>query len=682
MPWGQAGSLPRAATHIALLLALALGALMLTPRVAAAQPVISIQTDDPAGPPLMGLGVQWDPYDTFVPTQAQWDLVFQRLDYMHPGFIRIVEPAYDYFRGYDAAHTPVYRWAAPRVTQLVTMLRYAQTRGIPVVLGDWGNPVIGGDPRIPAGFISQLRSAYGFTTIRYYDPLNEPNYAPNCDFTCWAGVMRTLAAEFEQLGMSSWLQLVGPGNGNSWADTAAAQSLDRTVGLDRDNPIGGDSWMTMTLKSIPGIVGAYDSHRYATIWGVEHGVYEGQMRARREQVNNLDSASKQYFEGEVGLTARQVSPFLAWDRGFSGDRAAWQWLAAMVDPSARASASPFVDSQPHIRQFAYGVWMGDMMVQGINAGLAGASAWDLDDAMHVGGQYGTQNLKQWGFWNSLAGPYGYPASDLQLRPWYYSWSVLSRSFPAGSQPLTVPSTGVPGLRVAAAKVPAAGGYDVSLAIVNDSGTPRSLTVAMPSVSGPLTLQRYDYFASDRPVDSSGFPVPVQVQGGALLSSGVTVQLPSRGLVVLTSMGSGGADLSAGTTIVDELADWSRVFARSTGLRFDHSNPTLFNGDRTRLTRSAKKAQYVIYRLSNMTGFELKAYHAKGLGVRVYGSPDGRTWTPIALGSTNPAPTVGGHGWSFVELLPAAPLARGTSQLKIVLTGARTELSQVLVNGRG
>ena len=55
-----------------------------------------------------------------------------------------------------------------------------------------------------------------------------------------------------------------------------------------------------------------------------------------------------------------------------------------------------------------------MMIQAIGAGLAGASAWDLDDAMHVGGQYGADNLKRWGFWNSLGGQDGYPASDLAL----------------------------------------------------------------------------------------------------------------------------------------------------------------------------------------------------------------------------------------------------------------------------
>ena len=247
---------------------------------------------------------------------------------------------------------------------------------------------------------------------------------------------KAVAAELTRLGYQGWLSLVGPDNANSWDDTQTAQSLDRTVGLDQDNPLGGDAWVTGTLGSIPSLIGAYDSHRYATIWGVENGVYGDQVRARREQISNLDSPAKPYFAGEVGLTARQATPFTARD---SRNARTSRSLLALMDPSSQAQLSSFVDSQPHIAEFNYGVWMGDMMIQAIGAGLAGASAWDLDDAMHVGGQYGADNLKRWGFWNSLGGQDGYPASDLALRPWYYAWSVLSRAFPAGGQTLVVPS---------------------------------------------------------------------------------------------------------------------------------------------------------------------------------------------------------------------------------------------------
>lgn len=670
----------RGLSCLALLLTVAMASMVIAAGSASGA-TLTIYSDEPAGPPLMGLGVQWDPYDSFRPTSASWNLTFARVDYMRPGFIRVVEPAYDYFRGYDASHNPTYRWSSPHVAELLTILGYAKSRGITVELGDWGNPMLGGDARIPAEFLVQLHYTYGYTNIKYYNLINEPNYASGCDFVCWTDEVKQLSAEFTARGLNSWLQLVGPDNGNSWDDTPDVLARDRTTGLDNDNPIGGDIWLTDTLGTIPSLIGAYDSHRYSTPQGLVAGVYQLQMYSRHEQISNLDSPTKPYFEGEAGLTARLVSPFSARDarEGRAVDPRA---LAPLLDPSAQPRASTFVDSQSRIREFGYGVWMGDMAIQAMSAGLSGASAWDLDDAMHVGGQYGSQNLKQWGFWNSYGGRDGYPASDLRLRPWFYTWSVLARSFPVGSQGLVVPGTRMAGLRVAAAKVPSDRGYAISLAIVNDSPTPRSITLAVPSAIRPVTLARYDYFGTDRPVDADGFPVPASVMHGVRLSAGVRVVLPSRGLVVLSSVGESIIRLREGTrTLLDNLDSWRQTSSRTRGLRLDHSAPVDFNDDRSRARAGAKTGQYLIYRARHITSFELKTYIHGSLGIRVLGSSNGKRWSVIKLASTTPAPALGGHGWYLVELLPAGGLGTRTNQLKIEFSNQHTELSQVVIEGR-
>ena len=664
--------------------------------VAANVSKLTVFTDQVVGPPLMGLGVELDPYDTVAPSQINWPLVTQRLVFMRPGFLRVVEPASTYFAGYDATGNPTYRWTDPHVQELLSILSIARSLGITVVLGDWGNPLIGGDARIPIEFIGQLRNTYGDTNVRYYNVTNEPNDSAGCDFTCWTGMMKALAAQLTRLGYEDWLSLVGPDNANSWDDTQAAQSLDRTVGLDQDNPLGGDSWLTSTLTSIRSTVGAYDSHRYATIWGVENGVYGDQVRARREQISNLDSPAKPYFAGEVGLTARQTTPFTARNsRNASTSRS----LLELMDPSSSARASTFVDSQPHIAEFTYGVWMGDMMIQAIGAGLAGASAWDLDDAMHVGGQYGADNLKRWGFWNSLGGQDGYPDSDLTPRPWYYAWSVLSRAFPAESETLVVPSSGVPGLRATAARIPDGSGYDVSLAVVNDTDTPRMVTVTVPSVAGALMLARYDYFSGQPAVDANGFAVPDQTVP-ADLSAGVNISLPSRGLVVLTSRGFGApVALNQGTQILlDNLHDWRRAYAHTNGLTLDHSDPAQFNYASSRVmvrppaktkTKSKGKGkgkpaskpalpQFVAYRSSQVTSFVVKAYSTSAPKVSLYESEDGSAWAPLAVESTTPAPAIGGRQM-LTELLPASSLPAGVNRVKLV-PGRGTEVAQVTIVG--
>ena len=657
----------RTATLLSLVWWMALIALAGSARAAA----ITIDTDQPFGPPFLGLGVEFDPYDTLAPSQIDWPLITQRLDFMSPGFLRVVEPASDYFAGYDSSGNPTYKWTSSHVQELLSILSYAQSHGITVVLGDWANPLIKGDARIPADFIGALHSAYGFTDIRYYNVMNEPNDdGTSCQFTCWTGIMKAVSAEFTELGFNRWLQLVGPDNSNSWDDTPAAQALDRSTGLDTDNPLDGDSWVTDTLHSIPGLIGAYDSHRYATMWGIENGVYGDQVRARREEISNLDSPAKPYFAGEVGLTARQTSPFT------TADSLMMPSLRSLLDPSARG-ASTFVDSQPNIATFDYGVWMGDMMVQAISAGLSGASAWDLDDAMHVGGGYGSENLKQWGFWNSLGGQDGYPTSDLAPRPWYYAWSVLSRAFPAGSQTLVVPGTGVAGLRVAAARIPDGSGYDLSIAIVNDSDTTRPITLTVPSVTGELKLAQYDYYPGYQPVDANDLPVPAQILQ-AQPATGIGLQIVANGLVVLTSHGFGApAALDEGTrTLVDDLRDWHLTYAHSRGLKLDRSSPAEYNYAASRAMVLGKRQQFLFYRASQMTSFELKAYYAKSLRIAAYGSANGTTWAPIELASTQPAPAIGGHRM-LAELLPSQALPAGINRLKLAL-GSGTELAQVRI----
>jgi hypothetical protein len=251
--------------------------------------------------------------------------------------------------------------------------------------------------------------------------------------------------------------------------------------------------------------------------------------------------------------------------------------------------------------------------------------------------------------------------------------------------------------VAAARIPDGTGFDLSLAVVNDSDSPRSITLSVPSVPGVLTLARYDYFSNQQSVDANGFAVPDQI-GPSAVSAGVTVSLPSRGLVVLTSLGfSGPVALDDGTTtLLDNLRDWHQTYARTSGLTLDHSNPSRFNYAASRVMLSPPRKtkpkgkgkhkskpkppppQFLAYRSSQVTSFEIKAYSERPPQVSVYGSEDGSTWAPIALVSTNPAPAVGGRQL-LSELLPAESLPAGVNRIKLVL-GRGTEIAQVDIMG--
>jgi hypothetical protein len=173
-------------------------------------------------------------------------------------------------------------------------------------------------------------------------------------------------------------------------------------------------------------------------------------------------------------------------------------------------------------------------------------------------------------------------------------------------------------------------------------------------------------------------------------------------VVLTSLGfTGPVSLTQGTrTLLDNLRDWSETYAHTSRLRLDHSNLARFNYASSRImvspppkaknknktgtqakTKSKPKPappQFLAYRSSQVTSFEIKAYSTSPPTLSVFGSEDGVVWAPIALASTNPAPTVGGRQM-LSELLPAGSVPAGVNRVKLVL-GQGTELAEVAIMG--
>jgi hypothetical protein len=138
-------------------------------------------------------------------------------------------------------------------------------------------------------------------------------------------------------------------------------------------------------------------------------------------------------------------------------------------------------------------------------------------------------LKIWGFWNTQGRAMGHP-EDEAIRPWFYTWSLMSRLFPKGSRVVPVKESGFPaGLRTVAAT----GASGVSVMVVNDGDEARTVAVQIPGWSGKK-LVKYDYFQRDRPVDRDGFPVAQKKMLKVDGEGAVRVELPSRGVVFLSS----------------------------------------------------------------------------------------------------------------------------------------------------
>jgi hypothetical protein len=480
---------------------------------AIADPIqIKVDTTAPICTNFLGFGVQWSPYPWFDITDAAWQKIFDRLDYMRVPIIRLMTRSYTYCDGFNTQGNPIYEWDNNRMKKMYRLLDYCQSHHVIVILGEWDGPssqqdrpdiktdklqqyhMDENDPRwdrIIAGLVEHLRNEKHYTCIRYFNLLNEPNSysSGRMEFGRWKNAITSLNAEFVRCGLSNDIKIVGP---------------DVTY-LPRDG-----YWVDLAVQQCPDTLAAYDFHFYVSPADLESGYLEKYCWLKRDYINRYDphGSAKPFFMGEAGVIGQ-----------------------GPVQPQGGS------DSQPHIYDHIYGVWMADYNIQCARAGMAGTIAWDLDDAMHINKDKDTHwpditrtLFKKWGFFNSLAEEIGHPDDD-NLRPWFFTWSLLSRSFPPGCHILKTTDCDVAGIRVLAAKI----GSDISIALVNDSDRSEILQVIVPACKNIPSLLRYDYFPNDYLVDRKGYPLPKKILANADLESGLNVDLPARSVVIFTSL---------------------------------------------------------------------------------------------------------------------------------------------------
>ena len=487
-----------------LIRSLAAGAALLALNAVTEPVQVTIDSGVPLCTNFLGFGVQWSAYPEFDITDAAWQKVFERLDFMRVPLIRLMMNANTFCDGFDGRGNPIYQWDNNHMRKMYRLLDYCERRHVTVVLGEWHHAAPSGGNnelqsiltiesdvrwhRVIADFVEHLSSEKHYTCIQYYNLLNEPNSKKSgySDFARWATALKGMNAEFTKRGLTGKIKIIGPDA--SWLPAAGY-------------------WLDLAVQQSAADIGAYDFHYYASPADVESGFLEKYCWLKKDYIDRFDEhgPSKPFFMGEAGMMS-----------------------AGSIEPQGGR------DSQLHIYERIYGVWMADYNIQCARAGMAGTIAWDLDDAMHtVNGATDIHQalFKKWGFFNSLANEIGHP-EDARLRPWFFTWSLMARSFPPGCHTLKISCSNIAGIRTLAA----ANGDDFSVALVNDSDMPQKLNVAVSGSRKIPQLLRYNYFPDDQLlVDKNGFPLPNEFLNDANLSTGLKVSLPARSVVIFTSI---------------------------------------------------------------------------------------------------------------------------------------------------
>jgi hypothetical protein len=148
--------------------------------------------------------------------------------------------------------------------------------------------------------------------------------------------------------------------------------------------------------------------------------------------------------------------------------------------------------------------------------------------MHSNGDSGnTEDIKLWGMWNLLGEELFNDPSQEEIRPWYYTWSLMCRYFPAGSTILQTEMDAEEGLFVAAAEKD---GRQV-FAAVNVSDNDRELSLLFPEPLEGASIYRYE--EQNRPADEEGLPLPLE--SGLSIPESYKTHLPAQSFLLITNM---------------------------------------------------------------------------------------------------------------------------------------------------
>ena len=466
-----------------------------------------ILTDKCLSTDFVGNGAQWGGYESISTwlggdndlSEADWNKLFERVDYLRPPFIRLMVNKGSYMDG-DT-------FVADKNVPLLKILDYCQRNGIEVTFGEWGHEYSGDTGTIDKAwltnsvkYLAYLVQERGFTCIKTLNIVNEPNgewSTTKGDYSLWKNIQTAYLAECQANNIN--IPLMGP-------DVAVFEGTNEL------------SWFSNTAKDLNDKVGLYDLHVYPKQLIVRNGDYTEMLKSYKAVL----PADKRVVLGEVGFKYTEVD----------ADLKARNEAAIEADPFAGE------DSNMMVYEGFYGIDMADALIQSMMAGYSGGLIWMMDDAMYidpVGSDYTVKKLKRWGFWNSLGAELCNDESDEDIRPYFYTSSLLCRYFPAGSDIYEVKLPNKKGLRAIMAKKD--GKY--SIAIVNSHYTTYDITLKSDHV-GSLTADLYTYQSNadgsfTGKVDAKGLATPSQSGANYNFSAGVDMKIEGESFILITNI---------------------------------------------------------------------------------------------------------------------------------------------------
>ncbi|MBD8388551.1 hypothetical protein [Dysgonomonas sp. BGC7] len=454
----------------------------------------------------IGNGVEWDPYDEAEAwgssiSEADWQKLFKRLDFMRMGYVRcmINSP----FRYYDAK-TGKYD-KTRNIESISRVLQYCTDNNITVMYGEYNPPTwnMKADQKwvdMSVDYLNYLVNDLGFSCVKYFVIFNEPDgdwASTNGDYELWKSMLLRFNEKIKEYpGLSEKVKFAAP-----------------DVVVDYKNPASAydaAGWVKQTANDLDSIIGLYDLHAYPGQHEVRSGQYADILARHKEFVPK----DKKVVLGEAGYKYWREADSLL-----------------MKEYNRRTEGHPFTkgsDSNMLVYDYFYGLDMPLLCMEVMNAGYSGIAAWMLDDAMHSSGDSGkTEDIKLWGMWNILGEEVFNDPTQEEIRPWYYTWALMCRYFPSGTNILKTTIDRTQGVYMATGEHN--GNYVI--AAVNIGDTDRNLNISFPTELS--NVSKYVYEENNMKKNQDGHPLPVET--GLNISKQYKIALKAQSFILLTNM---------------------------------------------------------------------------------------------------------------------------------------------------
>ena len=428
--------------------------------------VFNLIIDETAKPieNFKGFGVEWDSrsYDENNVTNEDFKIIGNRIKWMNIPIVRIMmltKWCYSVSTGYD--------WDNKNMQLLYRHLAFCNKNNIDVILTDWGVEVewlaVDGIEKtdkplyaeVIGNYLDYLINKKGFTCIKYFVLVNEPNYEVG-DFERWRNGFENVYQALIDKNLDKKVKLCAPGTSNN------------------------KQWFFDTVDEARFAVDVYDAHLYAL----------------------KDAAAK----GSVYNDLKEL-----WDYAKSFDINIDRKLFFVTEAGMRDGQSASISTQ--INDYYYGVFIVDFAIQAIHAGSNAVLAWMLDDNSHPD--------FQWGLWTDKK-------TGMQFRPWFFTWSLLTRLFPVDSDIFKLRPRSIQ-LRAIAAKYKDEGW---SFCIVNLGDSAANVFLKAEGADS-YKFNKYIYGKDERKIDSKGYPVPESTTEFNL-GIGKEFSIPGKSVIFLTT----------------------------------------------------------------------------------------------------------------------------------------------------